>query len=117
MLNKKAVNAAFRVYLSSLLIMLGNHKEKLLKRIDLDENGWIQLWCEIFEYNEEDRARFNQILLPSYQRGGLDGLINAACDSIDEDLAPFSEKMTVITETAVKTGLTKDVSAILKKLV
>lgn len=114
-LTKKAVHNALRGYLSTLLILLGGQKEQLLKRLELEEAAWMRLWCEVFEYNEGDMARFNQILLPAYQQGGVEGLIKAACDAIANDLSPLTQRTgLIITETAVKAGLTKDVAAILK---
>lgn len=114
-LTKKAINAAFRVYLSTLLVLLGNDKERLLDRIDLDEAAWVQLWCAVFEYDAGDMACFNQVLLIAYQQGGIEGLLKTACASIAETLSPFSGALAPQVEAAVRDGLTKDMAAILIK--
>lgn len=111
---RKAVNTAFRVYLSTLLILLGNDKDRLLNRIGLDEAAWVQLWCAVFEYDAGDMACFNQVLLTAYQQGGIEELLKAACASIAEALSPFNGEAAPPVEAAVRAGLTKDVAAILK---
>lgn len=113
-LKKKAVNAAFRVYLSTLLVLLGNDKDRLLNRIGLDEAAWVQLWCGVFEYDAGDMTRFNQVLLTAYQQGSVEGLLKVACALIVETLSPFSGEVKPVVEAAVRAGLTKDVAAILK---
>ena len=113
-LTKKAVNAAFRVYLSTLLVLLGNDKDSLLTRSGLDEAAWVQLWCAVFEYNAGDMACFNEVLLTAYQQDGSEGLLKIACASIAETLSPFSGEAAQVTEVAVRAGLMKDLAAILK---
>ena len=66
-LKKQQINTSFRVYFSTLLLLMGNHKEQLLRGTGLNEADWVQLWRKVFDYQAEDLEFFSQDLLPSYQ--------------------------------------------------
>lgn len=69
--------SAMRIYLSALLILMGGYKNALLSQLEFDERGWVDFWCQVFEYQPDDMDRFDKVFLPEYQRAGLDGLIGA----------------------------------------
>jgi len=100
----QAVGRALRVYLSALLVMLGGEKEKLLLEMGLGEDGWMAVWCQVFDYGQEDREIFNEMCLLPGQEKGFDGLIKSAgklifstlfpkMDKGDRDLAPLRESL------------------------
>jgi hypothetical protein len=100
----QAVGRALRVYLSALLVMLGGEKDKLLREIGLAEDGWMAVWCQVFDYGQEDMEIFNEMCLLPGQEKGFDGLIKSAgkmifgtlfpeMDKGDQDLAPLRESL------------------------
>jgi hypothetical protein len=73
----KSYLKALRVYLSGLLILYGTCKDELLARIGMKEHEFMENWQSVFEYEKEDRAVFDDTLLPAFRDGGIEGLAGA----------------------------------------
>jgi len=115
-LRKQQINTAFHIYLSTLLILLGNHRDQLLKETGLSEAGWIQLWCSVFEYHAEDMEHYNKELLPAYQDMRLDTLAKSATSLILASLSCASSELLFVKESILEETLAKDISAVLRVL-
>jgi hypothetical protein len=77
-----AVTGAMRLYLSALLVALGERKAVVLDKTGLSERDLLTLWCTVFEYKPEDMQRFDRELVPAYQQKGIDGLAAAVCAAL-----------------------------------
>ena len=99
------VTAAMKVYLSALLVTLGEYKAQIMEKTGLEERLLLQKWCLVFEYQPEDMRRFDQELVPAYQHGGIDGLAATACAIITPPPgrpgpAPDAMKQALVTDIA-----------------
>ena len=87
---------ALRTYLSGLLLLYGTCKEELLKKLELTELEFMQTWQSVFEYEKDDKAVFDNDLLPAYRDGGIDGLAGAVGGLIRDALflpdVPFGKE-------------------------
>jgi len=50
----------------------------LLRETGLGEEGWMAVWCQVFDYGREDMEIFNEMCLLAGQEKGFDGLIKSA---------------------------------------
>jgi len=73
---------ALRTYLSGLLLLYGTCKEELLAGSGMTELAFLQTWQSVFEYDEEDKAVFDNDLLPAFRDRGIDGLASAVGELI-----------------------------------
>jgi len=111
--DKKKVLGAMRIYLSALLVLLGNRKELMLQKTGVDESKFLQLWCQVFEYKPADMQRFDQEFVPAYQQQDLAELASAAATLVSKQLygGPGGIEAALIQE-----RLFDDVSAIIRVL-
>ena len=114
---KKQVIKAFHLYLSTLLILLGNQKEPLLKETGLDETNWIKVWRKVFDYHDEDIACYNEDMVPAYRSDGLDMLIKVSARLICETLSSTRSTRIFFNESDLQENLMQDMSAVLRALV
>ncbi len=84
--DKQKVREAMRIYLSALLILLGDGKELLLAKTGVSESELLQLWCQVFEYQPADMQRFDRELGPAYARKDAEELAATAADLISGQL-------------------------------
>jgi|GEM_PF-702694 len=68
---------ALRIYLSGLLLLYGMCKEELLAGFGMTEPEFLQTWQSVFEYEEGDKAVFDDDLLPAFRDRGIGGLVSA----------------------------------------
>ena len=106
-----AITDAMRIYLSALLVMLGERKAAVLERTGLSERELLRLWCAVFEYKAADMQRFDQEFIPVYQYRGIDGLAAEACAV----LAPLPGLGEPCPE-ALKAALLADATAVIRVL-
>jgi len=85
-ISPKNSGLALRVYLSTLMILLGREKDLLLDKLRLNETEWLTAWCWVFEYGFEDKEIFNSELITNYQQAGVVGLVQAASRIINTSL-------------------------------
>lgn len=107
------VRSALKTYASALLIMLGNNKEALLSQTEMSEADWIKFWCRVLEYTPEDMQVFDQVMIPAYQKGAVDGLLKAALKQFVGILFPEG-KGTADKKKLLRDALVKDLTAILR---
>lgn len=111
--SKLQVLSAMRSYLSAVLILLGNHKDILLQKLEYDEAQWMNLWCQIFEYQADDIRCFDSAFLDAYRNGGFEGLIEAVQSSKDSAVpgSMDTENRSQNTD-SLRNSLAKDLAAI-----
>jgi hypothetical protein len=110
---KKQVSLVLRVYISAILILLGNSKELLLQEIGLNETEWIELWCWVFEYQPEDIRLFNEVLT-TYQQHGFDGLAISTGNVMINALSSMGNERGCLNIKPLENALLHDISAILR---
>ena len=111
--SKIQVLSAMRSYLSTVLILLGNQKDVLLQKLGYDEAQWMNLWCQVFEYQTDDMRRFDSVFLDAYRNGGFEGLIKAVQSSKDSTTADLIETEGQLLNTdSLRNCLAKDLGAI-----
>ncbi|WP_378956589.1 hypothetical protein [Pelosinus sp. sgz500959] len=71
---KPHITMALRIYMSALLTLISVEKKLLLQQTGMDEDGLLQAWCWIFEYLPSDMKLFDEVMMPSYQQGGIERL-------------------------------------------
>lgn len=59
---KNNIPMVVKTYLSCMLLMLGAQKQLIFQKIGLNENELLALWCQIFKYEDEDKAYFNELV-------------------------------------------------------
>lgn len=106
-----AVTGAMRIYLSALLVMLGERKAAVLEKTGLGERELLMLWCAVFEYKPADMQRFDQELIASYQYRGIDGLVTEVCTAL-ASLPGLGEPR----PEALREALLADASAVIRVL-
>ncbi|MDR3564918.1 MAG: hypothetical protein P4N59_26265 [Negativicutes bacterium] len=111
-LKKQQLTAVIKIYLSTVLLLIGTDKELLLQKMGGSETEWMQTWCWVFEYTPEDMNAFNAILQPAYQSSGVDGLVTTAWDSILQTLAWPDDAKVKLDAGLARGELAKDVAAI-----
>ena len=106
-----------KIYLSADLILMGTQKELILRRLNCNERQWLETWQDAFQYQTDDKRRFDAVLLSNYQKNGFEGLIESV---LTETAGVFRHSLT--TEEAdnalnfLKESLLKDQQAIAKVL-
>ena len=115
-LKKQQINTAFRIYLSTLLILLGTQKEHILEGTGLSETAWIHLWRKVFDYHAEDLACFNQELMPNYQEKDPAALSESSFRLISQTLSSAGSDQFFLKETDLRDTLMQDLAAILRAL-
>ena len=76
--NPQHVKFALKAYISALLVLFGSYKQELLAVTEQDEQGFIDLWTDIYGYGQGDMKLFNE-LLQSYQQDGIKGISAILC--------------------------------------
>jgi hypothetical protein len=103
--SKSKVATTMRSYMSALLILLGNRKKALLHQLDYSERQWMDLWCQVFEYQPDDMLRFDTVFLEAYRSDGVEGLLASV------------QKSTATEEVhSLRDSLAKDLTALAKVL-
>ena len=111
--SKIQVLSAMRSYLSAVLILLGTHKDVLLQKLEYDEAQWMNLWCQVFEYQADDMRRFDSVFLDAYRNGGFEELIEAVQSSKDSAIPGSMETENRSQNTdSLRNSLAKDLAAI-----
>jgi hypothetical protein len=111
--SKIQVLSAMRSYLSAVLILLGTHKDVLLQKLEYDEAQWMNLWCQVFEYQADDMSRFDSVFLDAYRNGGFEALIEAVQSSKDSATPGSMETENRSQNTdSLRNSLAKDLAAI-----
>jgi len=105
------VTTTFRVYLSTLLILLGTERAQLLTSLELNEADWIQRWCWVFEYHAEDMAYYQE-LLPAGKGDDWGALSQNAARLLAAALSSAGECPIDINEELLRTSLLQDLSSI-----
>jgi hypothetical protein len=111
--DKKKVLGAMRFYLSALLVLLGTRKELMLQKTGIDEPKFLQLWCAVFEYQPIDMQRFDQELVPAYQRQDAEELATVVASVVSGQLFGGTDG---IGASEVKERLVDDMAAIIRVL-
>lgn len=73
-----------KLYLSALLVLLSLEKESLLEKTALAEDEFIELWLQIFQYNNTDQLLFN-LLLSEYEQGRIAAMTQVMAEQIATD--------------------------------
>lgn len=73
-----------KLYLSALLVLLSLEKESLLEKTALTEDEFIELWLQIFQYNNTDQLLFN-LLLSQYEQGRIAAMTQVMAEQIVTD--------------------------------
>ncbi|MEI7613645.1 MAG: hypothetical protein WCK63_12095 [Betaproteobacteria bacterium] len=110
--NPKSTAVAIRVYLSALMILLSNDKEIILEKVGLNETDWLNTWCGVFEYANDDKVTFNSELITQYQQEGMMGLVQAAAKQINVTLRLEDNEIDKEVE-SLSEALIKDANVIL----
>ncbi|HEX7503793.1 MAG TPA: hypothetical protein VF336_00875 [Syntrophales bacterium] len=94
--DRKSYPEALRLYLSALLLLYGTGKEDVLSKLGMTEGEFMQAWLSIFQYEESDKAVFDDILTPAFRSKGIDGLVDAVGGMIRNALflpsSPFGKQ-------------------------
>lgn len=114
-ITKAQAARALRLYASTLLILLGSHKEQIFHTTRFTEQELLQVWCWVFEYCPEDMQLFDQVLLPAYGQYGLSGLVAATGQEMTAALFPAAPLDTAETA-ALEDILIDDLTAIIRNL-
>ena len=114
-LKKRHVTRMLRIYLTTLLVLSGSCRDRLLAATGLDEAAWLKLWCDVFEYEGEDMEHFNR-LLASFQQAGTDGLMVAAAKLLAGELSGAGCGGLQVDADNLRSALSQDISAILRTL-
>ncbi len=112
--NPQRVKFALRAYISAILVIFGSYKQQLLHVAGQDEQKFIDMWTEVYSYNQEDMILFNE-LLHRYQQNGISGISSVLCSAVEgiwEGKNTFSEQHA---EFFTK-NLTEDIDAILFRI-
>lgn len=111
----KSVKFALKAYMSALLVIFGINKQQLLDIANKDEQEFINLWLDIYKYNNDDMVLFNN-LLQGYQKGGLQGIAQILIDVMNGCVweQPFAVQKEHLQFFAK--NITEDVATILSQL-
>jgi hypothetical protein len=114
--NRKSYPEALRLYLSALLLLYGTGKEDVLSKLGMTEGEFMQAWLSIFQYEESDKAVFDDILTPAFRSKGIDGLVDAVGGMIRNALflpsSPFGKQE----QSALQDLMIDDLAAIKRHL-
>ena len=114
-LKKGHITRLLHLYLTTLLVLSGSCRDRLLAAIGLDEAAWLKLWCDVFEYDGEDMEHFNR-LLASFRESGTDSLVAAAAKSLAGELSGAGCGGLQVDADTLRSALSQDMSAILRTL-
>ena len=113
-LDKKQVLSVLRAYLSAVLVLISTYKETILTTTALTEQNFLQAWCWVFEYLQEDKKVFDEVLLSAYTQFGTIGLIKATGKIITDNFFQDNTELTPEEITVLEGILLHDVSGILQ---
>lgn len=109
------VTTTFRIYLSTLLLLLGTERDQLLASLELKESDWIQRWRWVFEYHAEDMTHYTE-LLPAGQDEDWSSLFQTAARLLAATLSSDGVCPIDINEDMLRKSLLQDLSAIQRVL-
>lgn len=111
---KKQVLSGLRTYLSAIIVLISTHKDDILQRTAMTEQTFLQVWCWVFEYQQEDMKVFDEILLPAYRQFGYGGLIRETGKIFAENYYHNTGELTQEEITLLERILFDDVAGILQ---
>lgn len=80
---KDGIPIVVKTYLSCLLLMLASQKQLIFQKIGLNEAELLNMWCNIFKYDDGDKLYFNELVqLASQGEEGVNTIfaqLNAIC--------------------------------------
>lgn len=115
-INKKQVLSVLRAYLSAVVVLISTYKEHILESTAMTEQNFLQAWCWVFEYQQEDMKVFDEILLTAYSQFGSIGLIKETGKIIADNFYQETSELTQEEITILEGILLNDVSGILQYL-
>jgi hypothetical protein len=113
---KQQIVIALRIYMSAILTLISSQKDILLQKTGLEEQELLRLWCFIFEYLPSDMQLFNELLLPAYQHGGIDGLSMSVGKSIIDQLFVVNDTLNPSELEMLQRTMIEDITAVLRLL-
>lgn len=106
----------WHAYLSSLVVSVSMDKMTLLQSTAMTEQNFLQSWCWVFEYTQEDIKLFDEALLPALHHKGQIGLVQKLGQMIVENLYQDKHELTQEEMTILEEIVLKDVSGIIQYL-
>jgi len=113
-IHKKQVLSVLRAYLSAVVVLVSTYKEHILASTAMTEQKFLQAWCWVFEYQQEDMKVFDELLLTAYSQFGSIGLIRETGKIIADNFYQETSELTQEEITVLEGILLNDVSGILQ---
>lgn len=115
-IDKEQVLSVLRAYLSAVVVLISTYKEHILASTAMTEQNFLQAWCWVFEYQQEDMKVFDEILLKAYSQFGSIGLIRETGKIIAGNFYQETCELTQEEITVLEGILLNDVSGVLQYL-
>lgn len=115
-ISKQQITAALRMYISVILTLISSYKEVLLQQTGMQEQELLHTWCRVFEYLPADKQLFDEVLLPAYQQGGIDGLSQLVGENILDQLFLENEDLSLSERSVLQNIMISDAAAVVRVL-
>lgn len=110
----KQVTAAFRIYLSALLVLTSAHKDRILTGTGCNERELLHAWCSVFNYQNPDMQFFDEAVLPAYQGKGLAELSKITGRAILEQLFATEGELSQAERKTLENIMVEDAAAVVR---